>query len=281
MQALFSEEMSPIWSGGVAFSYFPATSSQGQFGMVNISSDGSTVTVGDDYNRLVAQYSNATGPNDPSQASAGTTQYPTCPGQNSSFIASTTLPPTPNDTACACVVNTLSCQFTPQTSNTTGIVGTLLDEACGLLGQQGLNCNDIAGNGTTGTYGRLEFCDPASKLSFVMTEFYEATNRNAASCNFAGNATINQNAPSNTNNLNSAVSACLVNSAATFTPTTPATSSGGGSGSGGSGSSGGSSPKSSSAALSQATFLPNMKLAVLGMSVTLSIMVGTGIWTLA
>ena len=96
VQSIFSSQMSNVWSGAVAFSYFPATSDQGQFGMVNIS--GNTVTTSDDFTRLANQYSNATGPNSPSQSSAGSTQFPTCPQQNSSFFASTTLPPTPNDT---------------------------------------------------------------------------------------------------------------------------------------------------------------------------------------
>ena len=89
--------------------------------------DGNTVTVSDDFTRLAEQYGNASGPNTPSQSDAGSTQYPACPQQNSSFLASTTLPPTPNDSACDCVVNSLSCQFTPQTDNTSIIVGTLLD----------------------------------------------------------------------------------------------------------------------------------------------------------
>ena len=34
------------------------------------------------------------------------------------------------------------------------------------------------------------------KLSFVMSQFYEATNRNAQSCSFGGNATVNSKAAS-------------------------------------------------------------------------------------
>ena len=159
-QALFSEPMSDIWSGGLAFSYFPATSSQGEFGMVTISSDNTTVTTSDDFTRLKQQYSLLSPPNSPSQTATGASTYPSCPAQNSSFIASTTLPPTPNDASCACLQNTLSCQFTPHTTNVSGIVGPLLDTGCSLLGGVGGNCNDIAGNGSTGVYGRVSFCDP-------------------------------------------------------------------------------------------------------------------------
>ncbi|KAL4243204.1 1,3-beta-glucanosyltransferase [Abortiporus biennis] len=225
---LFTSPMSDIWSGGIAFSYFPAESGQGQFGMVTISSDGSTVTTSDDFDRLKTQYGQVTPPNSPSQSSAGTTSYPSCPAANTTFLASSTLPPTPNDAACGCLLSTLSCQFAPKTTNTSGIVGPLLDTACGLLGGSGGNCNDIAGDGATGTYGRLSSCDPSTKLSFVMTQFYEANNRNPQSCDFGGNATVNSNAPSSVSAANAAASSCLVNPSATFTPTAPSTTAKGG-----------------------------------------------------
>ncbi|KAI5123704.1 hypothetical protein M0805_000300 [Coniferiporia weirii] len=285
VQALFSEQMSPVWSGGLAFSYFPAESSQGEFGMVTISSDGSTVTTSDDFNRLVTQYSNASGPNSPSQGDAGSTQFPACPAQNSSFFASVTLPPTPNDTACACVVDTLSCQFTPQTDNTTVLVGELLGTACGLIAQDGGNCDDISGSGSSGIYGRFAFCDPGSKLSFVMTQFYELTNRNAASCDFAGNATVNTNAPSSTDSLNSAVSACLANTDTTFVPTSPAaggSSGGGGGGTGGGGSSSSTTTSSkSNGAVGYSVFMGDMKIGALSTGAMFAVAIAAGFWTLA
>jgi 1,3-beta-glucanosyltransferase GAS1 len=153
--------MSSVFSGGVAFSYLPAQSVQGQFGMVTISTDSKTVTTSNDYNLLKAQYSQASGPNSPSQANAGNANYPSCPTTSSAFVASTNLPPTPNLSACSCVENNLSCRFTPATSNYTAVVGDLLNTACGLLGQQGASCNDIGSDGQAGTYGRLSGCDPS------------------------------------------------------------------------------------------------------------------------
>lgn len=216
--ALFSTPMSNTWSGGLAFSYFPATSAQGQFGMVTISTDGKTVTTSPDFTLLQAQYGNVTAPTTPSQSAAGSTSYPACPAETADFLASTTLPPTPDSSACNCLANILSCRFTPATSNTTAILGSLLDTACSLIGQKGLNCNDIGGNGSTGTYGRVSACDPATKLSFVMSEFYEASNRDAQACSFGGNGTVNTAAPSSVSAANAAASSCVANPSATFTP---------------------------------------------------------------
>jgi len=159
--------MSDIWSGGIAFSYFPAQSGQGQFGMVNIS--GSTVTTSDDYTRLKTQYGQASPPNSPSKDSTSDSSYPSCPSQNTTFLASTTLPPTPNDAACNCLETNLGCVFSPPPgTNSTAIgviTGQLLGTTCGLLTTSGGNCNDISSNGTTGTYGRVSFCDACECLS--------------------------------------------------------------------------------------------------------------------
>ena len=162
VETIFSQPMSDIWSGALAFSYFPASSNDGQFGMVTIDSSTNQVTTSDDFTRLAAQYGNVTFPTVPSMSDAGSTQFPSCPPQNSTWMASNTLPPTPNDAACSCLASIVSCQFTPKTSNVNSIVGSLIDTTCGLLGQNGGNCDDIGANGTTGVYGRVSFCDPCT-----------------------------------------------------------------------------------------------------------------------
>ena len=152
------------WSGGIAFSYFPAQSAQGQFGIVTISADGSSVTTSSDFDLLKEEYSNVTFLNSPSQSAAGTPTYPSCPAVDSEFLASSTLPPTPNNNACNCLENNLSCQFTPATNNYTAIVGELLDTGCSLLGMRGGTCNDISSNGTTGVYGLVSSCGPSTSF---------------------------------------------------------------------------------------------------------------------
>jgi len=217
--ALFSDQMTPIWSGGVAFSYFPAESDQGQFGMVNISADGSTATPGDDFNRLQSQYSQVTFVNSPSQGSSVAT-YPSCPTTNDTFDASTSLPPTPNDAACSCLENALPCRFSPQTTNYSVIVGDLIDTGCSLLGQNGsTSCNAIGGG--NGTYGSVSGCDPTIKLSFVMSEWYTLNNNQEVACSFGGNGTVNQAASSTA--PDAAASSCIANPSSTFVPTAPST----------------------------------------------------------
>jgi hypothetical protein len=238
--ALLSAPMTNIWSGGIAFSYFPAESGQGQFGMVNIS--GNTATVSSDFTLLKAQYAQATPPNSPAQGSTSDSSYPSCPGQNSTFVASTSLPPTPNDAACNCLEPKLSCVFSPPAgtnSTTINVVnGQLLGTACGLLSTGGGNCNDISSNGTTGTYGRVSSCNPSEKLSYVMSLYYQSQNRNSAACDFGGNAQLNSGAL--TVDPSSAAQSCISNPSATFVPGSQSSGSGNPTSTGNNGSSGGS-----------------------------------------
>ncbi|KAF9066073.1 carbohydrate-binding module family 43 protein/Glycoside hydrolase family 72 protein [Rhodocollybia butyracea] len=272
--ALFSTQMSPVWSGGVAFSYFPATSPQGQFGMVNISADGSTVTTGSDFMLLAGQYGNVTSPpNTPSSGSSSAT-YPACPTQNSSFAASTTLPGTPNEAACDCLEATFGCKFVPPTSNYSAIVGDLINVACGLLGQAGASCNDIGSNGTSGTYGVLSGCDPTIKLSFAMNQYYELNNMQPQSCSFSGNGSVNPLGASGTAAATAAETSCVPSPTATFVPKLPSgiAASNPSSSSGSSGSSG---PKSGAVSLLGGNQM------LLGMLSAMVVCVVTGIWTLS
>jgi len=269
--AIFSSDMSPVWSGGVAFSYFPAQSAAGQFGMVTISTDAKTVTTSNDFTSLKTQYNNATGPNTPAMGSAPASAYPSCPTTNTTFVASTNIPATPNDAACNCLLSTLSCRFTPATNNYTAIVGQLLDTACSLVGQKGGNCDDIGGNGQTGVYGRLSGCDPTIKLSYVMSNYYQLNNRNGQACSFAGNGTVNPLAPSSISAADAAASSCISNPSATFVPSAPANTGGSSSGSGASGSSAG----------SGAVSLIGDNNALLGMTVMALVSIASAVWTLA
>ncbi|KZP00750.1 carbohydrate-binding module family 43 protein [Calocera viscosa TUFC12733] len=229
---LYGSQMVGEWSGGLAFSYFPAV---GGYGLVNISSDNTTVITGSDWALLQSELSNVTFINSPTSSSAQTTSPVACPGQNSSFLASTTLPPTPDAAKCACFrESAFSCSYTGSPTDT-GIQGDLFNYVCNALGAEGANCSIIAANGTTGTYGILSDCDPVTQLSWAFSYYYELSNRNPQGCDFSGNATANDSV--STSGANSAAQACLasVPSGGVFTPTassgSPSATGSGGSGS--------------------------------------------------
>ncbi|KAG8912691.1 1,3-beta-glucanosyltransferase gas1 [Tulasnella sp. 417] len=218
---LFGEEMVDNWSGGVAFSYFPTADG---FGMVTISSDGSSVTTSDDFNRLQTQYTSVSFINSPTQSVAGSNTQATCPAKSDAFLGSTTLPPTPVHNVCNCLEkNAFSCVFSNTNSkNTSPIIGTLLNYACSQLGTLGGSCLPIGADGGAGTYGPFSVCDPSTKLSYALSEYYELSNRQAASCNFDGNATVISTAPASAQAADAAASSCAsANPAGTQVPSDP------------------------------------------------------------
>lgn len=78
-----------------------------------------------DFTRLSAQYNATILPTTPAKASVSATTI-NCPAQNSSLLASTNLPPTPDESACTCVnSNALACQLVPASVNQPVIVGAL------------------------------------------------------------------------------------------------------------------------------------------------------------
>jgi hypothetical protein len=284
---MYSSDMNTVWSGGIAFSYFPARSAAGEFGIVTLSTDGRTVTTTTEFDNLRTQYGGVTFLNTPSRASVPASSYSSCPGTIGGTTVSSSLPPTPNDAACRCLKTTLSCQFTPATSNYSSVVGDLINNGCSMLGQVSLSCSELGGNGSTGVYGRVSDCDPSTflyqllviflmpthtavKASYVMSLYYEANQRNAQACSFSGNGTVNPNAPSSVSAANAAASSCISNPGAVFTPT-PAPSTSG---------------KSSTTATGRPTKAAAISLlegphALFGLTMTAVVALLGGLWTVA
>jgi hypothetical protein len=157
--------MTTVWSGGLAFSYFSDISKGHEFGMAVLSSDNSSVTTNADFDNLAAMFKSVTSANSPAQG-ASTATLPACPSPiPPAWNASNTIPPTPDDAACDCLVNELSCVFAPPTPDYMVLVGQLIGVACGLTVSAGGSCDDISSDGVSGTYGRLAMCDPSKSSS--------------------------------------------------------------------------------------------------------------------
>ncbi|KAF8193250.1 Glucanosyltransferase-domain-containing protein [Mycena galopus ATCC 62051] len=217
---MFSEPMTNVWSGGMAFSYFSDISKGANFGMATVSADNTTIVTNADFANLAAMYKAVTFVATPAQGTAPTPTLPTCPKSNPpGWNASTTLPQTPDDAACGCLESALSCLFSPPTPNYMDLVGELIGVACGLVATAGGTCDDISSDGVAGTYGRLAMCDPTIKLSYVMSQYFELNHYVNVACSFDGNGTVNANAP--TGILATAAASSCIPSATVFTPSAP------------------------------------------------------------
>lgn len=156
--------MTNVWSGGLAFSYFGAISKGHEFGMAVPSSDGTSVNTNADFDNLAAKFNAVTFVNSPAKG-ASTPALPACPSPTPpAWNASNTIPQTPDDAACGCLANELSCVFQPPTPDYMVLVGNLIGVACGLVQTAGGTCDDISSDGVKGTYGRLAMCDPSERI---------------------------------------------------------------------------------------------------------------------
>lgn len=107
-----------------------------------------------------------------------------CPPTGSAWRASETLPPSPNDAICGCMVANLTCA--PKQTINTDMTTDLFNYICG---QDGNPCAGITPNGTSGVYGAYSMCDPQSRLAYAMNSYYLQKGGNAQACDFNGNAT--------------------------------------------------------------------------------------------
>ncbi|KAG8929853.1 1,3-beta-glucanosyltransferase gas1 [Tulasnella sp. 417] len=219
---LFGEQMVNEWSGGVAFSYFPTGD---DYGMVDISTDGS-VTTTDDFTYLQTQYNAVSFINSPAQHAAGRNTHSKCPSNTDDLRASTTLPRTPTNDVCECLEKkAFGCVFSNTGSNNTSdIIDELFSYACSQIEGIG-GCAQLSADGATGTYGLFSVCSPTTKLSYALSLYYAQS----GSCNFDGNATVISTGPTNIDAAFNAMISCTteypigIKVPADPTPTVPST----------------------------------------------------------
>ncbi|KAJ9604046.1 1 3-beta-glucanosyltransferase gel4 [Cladophialophora chaetospira] len=227
--ALYGDQMTPVWSGGIVYMYFQEVN---DFGLVSV--DGSSVSTLADFNALSSQIAkiSPTGVNSASYSPTNTAAA-ACPSVNNDWQASSNLPPTPNQELCECMYNALTCRPNNVDDDS---VGDLFGIVCG-LGQG--TCDGITANATTGDYGAYGMCNPQQQLGWALNSYYEQQNaagNGASACDFSGSATSTA-ASSPTGNCAALIS--QAGSAGTGTVTSAPSGTGGsgsGSGSGGSGS---------------------------------------------
>lgn len=177
--AIFSDDMTDVWSGGIVYMYFEE---QNKYGLVSIKGD--EVQTLDDYKYYKSEINNIS-PNyaKSSTASVEATQTFACPASASTWRAAVKLPPTPDEDFCECMALTYECVIrdnVPQKN-----FKNLYSEICGQI-----DCSPISVNGSKGEYGSVSFCSDKDKLSHVLNEYYLSSDRHLSACDFNGSATL-------------------------------------------------------------------------------------------
>ncbi|KAI8097189.1 Glucanosyltransferase-domain-containing protein [Halteromyces radiatus] len=188
VQAIYSQPMSDVWSGGVAYEWTQELNNYGLVKLIkssNSSNEPAKAQILQDYTNLQMQLSQI----DPQGVNmddfdANTRSAPACPSHSANWKASLNLPPTPSAKACECMRKSVSCMASDKVSridaNGTSAVGTQLDIMCGMT-----SCDEIKGDGESGKYGVFSFCDPTDKLTWL---YHTYSQNNMGACDFQGNA---------------------------------------------------------------------------------------------
>jgi len=241
VQAIYGDEMTGVWSGGIVYEYFQEANDYGLVTQI-----GSSVSALPDYTALSSQLNNINPTRVQSSTYTPSNTPPACPATNTSvWMAATSLPPTPNEGLCNCVPSTFGCAANPNLSANN--LSTLFGYICGDLG---VDCSGINANGNApGQYGAFSPCNATVQLSWLMNKYYNSQNKVANACDFGGAATTRSATPAQ-GTCSQLISEAGVDGTGVVTSTNGLVSGGGsGNGSSGSGSSGSSSSSSAASGL--------------------------------
>ncbi|KAF2685606.1 carbohydrate-binding module family 43 protein [Lentithecium fluviatile CBS 122367] len=181
--ALYGDDMTGVWSGGIVYMYFEE---ENKFGLATV--DGDKVTTNEDFDNLSKEIAKAT----PSGVKADSysptnTAAASCPTVNSDWGApSDPLPPAANAVLCSCMMSSIGCQVADSVSDDD--LGDLFGTVCGY--EEGKYCAGVNKNTTVGPYGAYGMCSAKEQLSFALNAYYEGQKKAAKACDFKSSATV-------------------------------------------------------------------------------------------
>ncbi|ODV76841.1 carbohydrate-binding module family 43 protein [Suhomyces tanzawaensis NRRL Y-17324] len=173
---LYGSDMTNEWSGGIVYMYFQEDNN---YGLVSIK--GNSVSTLADYNNYKSQIQKIS-PSLAAASAASTVSATSCPTSTSNWLASTNLPPTPDQDVCDCATSGAQCVVSDDVDSED--YGDLIGVVCGIF-----DCSGISTNATAGKYGAFSPCDSKNKLNFVLNAYYEANSQHSDACDFSGSAT--------------------------------------------------------------------------------------------
>ncbi|KAM7203111.1 Glucanosyltransferase domain containing protein [Rhypophila sp. PSN 637] len=180
--ALYSDEMTGVFSGGIVYMYFQEAN---DYGLVEIADDGTASTM-KDFAPLQTKIAAVQPSAIPMDSYSPTNKPAECPGTTSDWqVKGLVLPPTPNKELCDCMYRSLSC--TPSTDLQEDDYKKIFDEVCGA---ENSACDGIAHDTRDGKYGQWSMCDSKSQLGYALNEYYKKQDQADDACDWQGSAVV-------------------------------------------------------------------------------------------
>lgn len=176
--ALYNDEMTEVFSGGIVYMYFQE---ENDYGVVEVK-NGKAERM-DNFDELKREHAKADpkGVDEDSYTPSGDREQ--CPEVGDVWRAHSDLPPTPDEDLCECMVAASSCAPTDDLDPED--FGEIFGFICGADANV---CVGINGNATTGVYGAYSMCSDRQKLTYVLGAYYEAQDQAFDACDFDSSA---------------------------------------------------------------------------------------------
>lgn len=178
VQAIFSNEMTDVWSGGIVYMYFEE---ENNYGLVSVNNN--EVSTLSDFNYLRSEMASISPTYATAAAASSSAHKLSCPATNTYWKAATALPLTPNTDVCSCIADSVLCTVAADVDEKD--YGDLFSIVCNYV-----SCDDINADGESAQYGIFSFCSPKEKLAYVLNKYYLAQSKNKSACDFSGSATL-------------------------------------------------------------------------------------------
>ncbi|KAJ1829557.1 1 3-beta-glucanosyltransferase gel4 [Coemansia sp. RSA 2599] len=189
--SIFGSDMTGTLSGGLMYEY---TEEDNDYGIVSVSYGSSKVKETDDYSYFKKAMASA----DPSGVKMSSykpsSKESVCPAVGSNWeVKPGSLPPTPSNSTCECMMKSLSCvsklksmPTKPDDLKSFGKnVGNVFGTACA-----DIDCGDVSTDAEKGQYGKYSFCNAIQRVSWVMNAWYVEQRGVDGSCDFDGFAEV-------------------------------------------------------------------------------------------
>ncbi|KAI1822749.1 family 72 glycoside hydrolase [Xylaria intraflava] len=178
--ALYSDKMTPVFSGGIVYMYFEE---KNDYGVVQVT--GNNAKTMKNYDVLRSKLADAK-PSSTSMDSYKPTNTPAaCPVISKDWQAADTLPPTPDASLCDCMFKSVSCA--PASSLDEKDYGSIFGYICE---NDPKACAGIKSDSKSGVYGPYSMCNPKEQLGHVLDAYYNNQKQASTACDFKGAAEI-------------------------------------------------------------------------------------------
>ncbi|KAK4114809.1 carbohydrate-binding module family 43 protein [Canariomyces notabilis] len=186
--ALYSDEMTGVFSGGIVYMYFQEAN---DYGLVTVKNDEATTMKNYDALKTVMS---SVAPSSTAMDSYQPTNSPAaCPPISNTWkVKGNALPPTPDTSLCDCMFNSISCG--PSSSLKETEFGDIFGFICGESPEA---CAGINRNTTTGVYGAYSMCSAKQQLGYVLDQYYKSQNSASGACDFDGKAEVKSSSVGN------------------------------------------------------------------------------------